>query len=330
MTILVTGGSGYVGYFVTKKLLDLGHFVTVLDNLSYGNKGLVEFVGQERFNFIFGDICNLKDVVKAVKGKDAVIAMAAIVGDPACNLDPDETINTNFLATKILIDVCEHHGVKRIVFASSCSVYGDTKDLIVDEDSSPNPLSLYAKTRIMSEQCLLSAPKSISPVILRLATVFGYSARMRFDLVVNFLTAKAYFKRNFTIYGGDQWRPLVHVQDVAEAFVEAALAADEMVDRKVFNVGCSKNNLTIEQVGNIVSCIIPEAVVEMKREVEDKRNYRVSFERLERDLGITCTRSVEDGVKEILDHLKGGGVNNFEDDIYYNVRYIYKFRNGGQ
>lgn len=328
MNILVTGGAGYVGHFVTKKLLDLGHFVTVLDNLSYGNKGLEEFVGRERFNFILGDICDLKDVVKVVKGKDAVIALAAIVGDPACNLDPDETINTNFLSTKILVDVCEHYGVKRIVFASSCSVYGDTKNLVADEDFVLNPLSLYAKTRVMSEACLLKSPKSISPVILRLATVFGYSDRMRFDLVVNFLTAKAHFKRGFTIFGGDQWRPLVHVQDVAEAFVKAALSADEKVDRKVFNVGSSKNNLTIERVGNIVSRVIPEAIVEMEREVEDKRNYRVSFERLERDLGITCTRSVEDGVKEIVEHLGRGKIGNFEDDIYYNVRYIYKFRNG--
>lgn len=328
MNILVTGGAGYVGHFVTKKLLDSGHFVTVLDNLSYGNKGLEEFVGRERFNFILGDICNLKDVVKAVKGKDAVIALAAIVGDPACNLDPEETVNTNFLSTKILVDVCEHYGVKRIVFASSCSVYGDTKDLIADEGFPLNPLSLYAETRIMSEKCLLNAPKSISPVILRLATVFGHSARMRFDLVVNFLTAKAHFKQGFTIFGGDQWRPLAHVQDVAEVFVKAALADDGLVNRKVFNVGSSKNNLTIEQIGKIVSRILPDAVAETKKEVEDKRNYRVSFEKLENDLGITCTRSVEDGVREIVEHLRQGRMDNFEEDIYYNVRYIYKFRNG--
>lgn len=327
MNILVTGGAGYIGHFVTKKLLELGYSVTVLDNLSYGKKGFEEYAGQEGFDFVFGDICDLKAVVRAVKGKDAVIALAAIVGDPACNLDPDETINTNYLSTKIMIDVCEQYGVKRIVFASSCSVYGDTKDSIADEDFTLNPLSLYAKTRIMSEHCLLNAPKSISSVILRLATVFGYSARMRFDLVVNFLTARAFFKKNFTIFGGDQWRPLVHVQDAADAFVAAALAVDETVNRKIFNVGSGKNNLTIEQVGNIVNRIIPEATVEIKKEVEDKRNYRVSFERLENDLGLTCRRSVEDSVKEIVDHLQRGEIKNFEDDIYYNVRYIYKSRN---
>lgn len=330
MNILVTGGAGYVGFFVTRKLLELGHNVTVLDNLSYGNKGLEEFIGRDRFNFVLGDICDLKAVVRAIKGKDAVIALAAIVGDPACNLDPEETINTNYLATKIMIDVCDQYKVKRIVFASSCSVYGDTKDLVANEETTPNPLSLYAETRIMSEQSLLNSPSTISPVILRLATVFGYSKRMRFDLVVNFLTAKAFFKRSFTIFGGGQWRPLVHVQDVAEAFVKAALAPEEIVDRKIFNVGSINNNLTIGQVGDIVCRAVPLAAAEVKKEIEDKRNYRVSFEKLEKVLGMTCTRSVEDGVKEIIGHLEKGEISNFEEDIYYNVRYIYKSRSVGK
>ncbi|MBP7928076.1 NAD-dependent epimerase/dehydratase, partial [Patescibacteria group bacterium] len=252
MKILVTGGAGYVGHFVTKKLLEAGHTVTVLDNLSYGNIGISPFMEHDRFSFVFGDIGNLKSMVKSVKGQDAVIALAAIVGDPACNLDEDETIKTNFLSTKILADVCDYYGVKRIVFASSCSVYGDTKDAIADENFQLNPLSLYARTRVMSEEILLDSSRNISPVILRLSTVFGASKRMRFDLVVNFLTAMAYKKGKFTVFGGNQWRPNLHVQDAADIFIQALFIADEALSKhRIYNVGMSSNNLTIDEMAEI-------------------------------------------------------------------------------
>ena len=317
-----------MGHFVTKKLLDLGHDVTVLDNLTYGSKGLDGLTGRERFNFILGDIGDLKSVVKAAKGKDAVVALAAIVGDPACALNEDETIQTNFLATRILADVCNHYGIGRIVFASSCSVYGDTKNDIADERSPVNPLSLYAETRIMSEKLLLERRHKFSTVILRLATVFGYSKRMRFDLVVNFLAAKAFYQNRFTIRGGNQWRPFVHVQDAAEAFVRAALAPKRKVDRKIINVGNDKNNLSISAVGAIVKKLFKKVSIEKRRELEDKRNYRISFGRLGKILDFECRYSVADGVKELIEKMKAEKIENFEDDVYYNVRYIYKIRNG--
>lgn len=327
MNFLVTGGAGYVGYFVTKKLLERNHNVTVLDNLTYGKAALGGFIGRDRFDFILGDICDLKSVVRAAKGKDAVISLAAIVGDPACNLNPDETVSTNYLATKIMADVCAHYQIGRIIFPSSCSVYGDTGNSIADENFPVNPLSLYAETRVMSERFLLGNANQVSSVILRLATVFGYSERMRFDLVLNFLTARAYYRKNFSIYGGDQWRPLIHVQDAAEAFVSAALAEKEKVVGKIFNVGDDANNFTIEQVGHKVSQLVPGIKVEAKREIEDRRNYRVNFGKIKDELGFRCRFGIEDGIKELVRAFQENKIGNFEDEIYYNVKYIYKSRN---
>ncbi|HSX39553.1 MAG TPA: NAD-dependent epimerase/dehydratase family protein [Candidatus Saccharimonadales bacterium] len=324
MKILVTGGAGYIGYFVTSKLLAMNHEVTVLDNLYYGTNSLTEFKDNKNFKFIFGDIGDLKSVMQAVKGQDAVIALAAIVGDPACNIDEDETIKTNYLAIKHLIDVCKQYQVKRVVFASSCSVYGDTKDALADEDFELSPLSLYAKTRLMCEEVLLKESEYISPVILRLSTVFGVSKRMRFDLVVNFLTAMASQRGTFSIFGGDQWRPNVHVQDAAEAFIHAAFFPEDKLTHRVFNVGNAINNLTINQIGDIIVKAVPNSVALKDESNVDKRNYRVNFDRLESVLQFDCKRTVEYGVNEVLDLLESNAIENFESEVYNNAKYLKK------
>lgn len=326
MKILVTGGAGYVGYHVTKQLLEAQHTVTVLDSLAFGQTTLASFKRLRNFTFQKGDIGDLKAIVPAVKGQDAVIDLAAIVGDPACDLDPDETIRTNYLATKALISVSEYYGIKRLVFASSCSVYGDTKNKIADEKFPVNPLSLYAQTRVMSEELLLKGKKSITPVILRLSTVFGYSKRMRFDLVVNFLTAKAYFDKAFTIFGGDQWRPNVHVQDAARAFVTACLSPQSHVKGHIFNVGSEENNLTVDEIGEIIAQVIPRVSISRKKNVEDKRNYRVDFSKIKKQLNFTGDTSVKDGVYELVNIFHRQPKLNFGDDQYYNVKYLYKNR----
>lgn len=325
MNILVTGGAGYVGHYVTEKLLANGHTVTVLDNLSYGDAGLKEFYENENFKFIKGDIGDLKALVKAVKGQDAVIALAAVVGDPACKLDEDETIKTNYLATKCLVDVCEHYKVKRVVFASSCSVYGDTKDSIATEESGLNPLSLYAETRVMSEKVLLDESRSISPVILRLSTVFGASERMRFDLVVNFLTASARIDGSFTIFGGDQWRPNVNVEDAASAFCQSVfLDEDQLQDSRIFNVGIEENNLTIEQIGEEVINVIPNAEMKLDKTSVDKRNYRASFAKLREVFDVSDFKTVRQGVEDVKHLFDTHKIANHKDDIYYNAKYLYK------
>ncbi len=327
MNILVTGGAGYIGYFVVKKLLSRGHNVTVLDNLLYDSKSLEEFSGLKNFHFILGSIGDFKSVIKAVKNQEAVIALAALVGDPACALNYDETMETNYFSTKCLLDVCEEYGVERLVFASSCSVYGDTKNEIADENFPLNPLSLYAETRVMSEDAILSRVREgkISAVIFRLATVFGVSPRMRFDLVVNLLTAMAINKKQFTVYGGAQWRPNVNVEDAANAFVEGVFIDEAKLKKaRIFNVGHESNNLMIDEIGDIIAHAVPGSKVNREKDAADKRNYRVTYDLLYETFKLPKFKTVAQGVEDIKNLFAEGKIKNFEDDIYSNVKYLYK------
>ena len=322
-SILVTGGVGYIGSHLVAQLLAAGHRVTVLDNLSYGDAGLAAVRNHPALRFIHGDICDLRAVTRAVKGNEIVIALAAIVGDPACKVNVDETVNVNYQATKVLIEECHFQGVKRIVFASSCSVYGANSDIMLNERSWLNPVSLYARTRIMSEEVLLQNRHRVTPVILRLATVFGWSARMRFDLSVNFLTAKAVCEGRIQIYGGNQWRPYVHVKDAAQAFMLAALVPEKQVAGEIFNVGSNPENYQIRELGEAVCRLVPGTVMEICEEEEDRRDYRVAFDKIGSTLGFEAHHNVRDGILEIAEHLRKGGCN-YKDNIYYNVKYLYQ------
>jgi nucleoside-diphosphate-sugar epimerase len=322
--ILVTGGAGYVGSHLTRFLLEQGYPVHVLDNLTYGSQGIDDIKDHPGLVVFEGDICNIKDVVRAVKGTRVVIALAAIVGDPAAALDEDETNSTNYESTKVMVEACEHYGVERLVFASSCSVYGANSDIMLNEGSWLNPVSLYAKTRILSEQVLLGNCRAVVPVILRLSTVFGLSWRMRFDLVVNILTAKACREGKIQIFGGSQWRPLIHVQDVARAFIVAALAPLDVVRGEIFNVGGNDLNYQIKDVGEIVKSVLPDTEVDMKPEDPDRRDYRVSFDKIRSLLDFVPEKDIEFGVCEIRDFLDTNPID-LTDDIYYNVKYLFKF-----
>ena len=239
-TVLVTGGAGYVGSWLVRKLLDRDYRVRVLDSFLYGGHGLAEIAGHPRLEIIEGDIRHLGSVARAVKGVDGVIALAALVGDAACDLDPEETEAINYESVRLLADACRRQGVPRFVFASSCSVYGANSDLVLNEGSWLNPVSLYARTRIQSEEMLLKHSESLGVVILRLATVFGLSPRMRFDLIVNTLTMHAIHKGAMQVFGGNQWRPNLHVQDAADAFILGLEAPAEKVEKGVFNVGSNE------------------------------------------------------------------------------------------
>ena len=320
--ILVTGGAGYVGSHLVRKLLKGGYKVNVLDNLTYGREGIDEIVDHPNLDLIEGDICNIKDIVRAMQGASRVIALAAIVGDPACELNRDDTISTNYQSTKILVEVAKYYKVERIVFASSCSVYGANSNLTLNEGSQLQPLSLYAETRIMSEQVLLEGCGDVTPVILRLATVFGLSRRMRYDLVINILSAKATREKRIQIYGGSQWRPFVHVKDVADAFIIASEAPKAAVDREIINVGANHLNFRISELGRIVKREVPGTKVETKRELEDLRDYKVGFDKIKAVLGFKPKQKVEHGVREISKFLAGSDVD-YRDDIYYNVKYLY-------
>jgi nucleoside-diphosphate-sugar epimerase/lipopolysaccharide/colanic/teichoic acid biosynthesis glycosyltransferase len=321
-TVLVTGGAGYVGSWLTRKLLDRGYRVRVLDSFLYTDHGLTEIVGHPRLELIEGDIRHLGTVARAAKDVSGVIALAALVGDAACDLDPEETMGTNFESVRVLVDVCRRQGVPRLVFASSCSVYGANSDLVLNEGSWLNPVSLYAKTRIQSEEVLLRHAEEVGVVILRLSTVFGLSPRMRFDLLVNTLTLHAVANRKMLVFGGNQWRPNLHVQDAAEAFIVGLEAPAERAERGIFNVGANKNNHTILEVAEMVRPHVPSAEIEIKTEQGDRRDYRVAFDKIHQVLGFKPRFSVEDGIREIADALTSGRIRDPFADVYHNYRYL--------
>lgn len=318
--VLVTGGAGYVGSHLTRKLLARGYRVRVLDNFLYGNEGLHELQQNESLELIDGDICDERALSAAVTGVRGVIALAALVGDGACDLHPERSMAINYDSTKQTIAACRRAGVQRLVFASSCSVYGANGQSLLGEESHLNPVSLYARTRLMSEELLLREAGDTEVVILRLATVCGVSKRMRFDLMVNTMTACAAVQNVIRVSGGDQWRPHLHVQDAAEAFSLAFEKAG--VGGQIFNVGSDDQNFTIGATAEKVAAQVPGARVEPMINGNDRRSYRVSFERIRSVLGFRAQFTVDDAIKEVSTLLASGHVSDFRDERFHNLKWL--------
>ena len=303
--ILVTGGAGYIGSFVVNMLLDRGYNVVVLDKLLYGRKGLNSFLGRENLEFIEGDVADRETVEKAIKGANCVVALAAIVGDQACAVNEEITWDVNYRSVKMLVDEAIANGITRLVFTSSCSVYGcNGHHQFLTEDSELYPVSLYARTRIKSEEYLHGKGEQLSAVILRLSTVFGLSPRMRFDLVVNTMTGRAVKTKALNVNGGSQWRPFVHVRDVAKAIVMATEADDEHARGEVFNVGCTDSNYQISEVAKLISEEVPGTKICEATDGSDQRNYNCIFDKIHKKLNFKAEISVRDGVREMARFVK--------------------------
>jgi len=319
--VLLVGGAGYIGSIVARRLLDSGVKVRMLDRLVYGYAAIEGILQHPNFELIVGDCRNIQTVVGAVQGASAIVHLAAIVGDPACDVDRQTALETNYSATRMLIEVAKGHRIRRFLFASSCSVYGAT-DVMADERSPVQPLSLYAQTKVDSEQALFAARSdSFQPTILRFATIFGYSHRPRFDLVVNLLTARAHQEGVITIFNGDQWRPFLHVEDAAESILRMLQAPLGLVGGQVFNVGSPRMNYTLTQVAEKIREEFPELRVEHV-ENADRRDYRVSFQKIRSQIGFESTRSLEDGIRELKQVLQAGKVTDYRDIYYDNCKFI--------
>jgi nucleoside-diphosphate-sugar epimerase len=319
--VLVVGGAGYIGSLLAERLLEKGYRVRVLDNLLYGDEALRTVRNHPDFELIVGDARNIQDVVRSVRGVESIIDLAAIVGDPACEQDGRSALETNYAATRMLIEIAKGHGVSRLLFASSCSVYGAT-DIEVDENATVRPISLYGQTKVDSERALLEArTDTFHPTILRFATVFGLSYRPRFDLVVNLLTAKAKQEGVITIYNGQQWRPFIHVRDLGEAILRVLDTPARLVSGEIFNVGDKRLNYTLSQVAEAIRGLFPNVRVE-NVENSDRRNYRVNFDKLFIRTGFRARYTLRDGIEELAKAFDEGLITDYSDLRYHNQRYL--------
>lgn len=321
--VLVIGGAGYIGSALLPKLLKSGYRVRILDSLLYGKQAILPFVGSRNVELIQSDFRNIDQVVKAVKGVGTVIHLGAIVGDPACSVDEELTIEVNWLATRMIAEICKGFEVKRFIFASTCSVYG-ASDAILNETSDCTPLSSYARSKLACERVLKKMESdSFKPIMLRFGTVFGFSGRTRFDLVVNILAAKAKFEGKITLYGGDQWRPFVHVDDVAGALQAVLKSSKQDLKHNVYNVGSNENNYTLAQVAQHINRFVPEATVEeCGADEKDKRNYQVDFTRLQNETGFKAKWSLDDGVAQVIEAIDAGHVLDYREKHYSNLSVI--------
>lgn len=320
--VVVIGGAGYIGSHVVDQLLKKGYRVRVLDRLMYGSTPLESFVTHPRFEFIEGDATDISKLAQALQGATSAVHLAGLVGDPACAVDEAFTRHTNIVATRMVKQVAQSLGVSRFVFASSCSVYG-VSDVEVSELDALNPVSLYAQTKIDSERELLhGVPDGFYVTVLRFATVFGHSFRPRFDLVANLFTAQAMNNGRITVVGADQWRPFVHVRDLARAIVTVLEAEPTRVQSQVFNVGDGRLNMTIGQLGELVQRVVGErrpVELHVSENPTDRRNYAVSFTKIQTQLGFRAETDIEAGVREMVAHLAAGDYGDYRAPGYSNL-----------
>jgi nucleoside-diphosphate-sugar epimerase len=319
---LVTGGAGYIGMVVVDELLCARHEVTVLDVLLHDQRERAAEVRERGARLMEGDVRDPGARAAALEDVDAVIHLAAIVGDPACARQPGLAQAVNVDASKALAADAAEHGVERFIMASTCSNYGRTADptVPIDESGVLAPVSLYAEQKVVVEKHLLSLdPRPYALTCLRFATVYGAAPRMRFDLTVNEFTRDLWADRRLEVFGERFWRPYVHVRDAARGIRMVLEARIELVAGQVFNVGDSGENYRkLDLVQELRSQIDRGEVAFVHRD-EDPRDYRVSFDKIRETLGFEVTMKVPKGITEVIDALDAGRFPDPFDARYRNI-----------
>jgi nucleoside-diphosphate-sugar epimerase len=319
--VLVTGGAGYIGSVLVPLLIERGHRVTVLDRLYFGPDTLKP---HERLSVVRADVRRADP--RVFEGVDSVVDLAGISNDPACELDTELTRSVNLEGGKRSHRLAHAAGVTRIVFASSCSVYGHGEGTQLTETSPLHPVSLYAQCKAEVEKAALElgTTTGLAVTSLRFATVFGLSPRMRFDLAVNVMTKNAYTQQRIVIDGGGkQWRPFVHVADVSEAIARTLEAPVEKVRGQVMNVGSNDNNVRILNLGYRVRDAVPGTHVEISGSDPDLRDYNVNFDKIQRVLDWKPGRSIDDGIASVLSALRAGTVDPDDRRCYTLKQYVF-------
>ena len=319
---LVTGGAGYIGMLVVEELLAAGHEVRVLDSLLHRQAQLAEGLREAGAELQVGDVRDAVARQRALSGTDAVVHLAAIVGDPACALDPETAQAVNVDAALALVHDAARAGIERLVFASTCSNYGRMADptVPVTEDGALAPVSLYAEQKVAVERALLALdPAPFAATCLRFATVYGVAPRMRFDLTVNEFTRDLWAGRRLEVFGEQFWRPYVHVRDAARGVRAALEAPPALVAGEVFNVGDSGENYRKLDLVELIRRETDRGEVVFVHRAEDPRDYKVAFGKVAERLGYQVTRTVPDGIREIIAGLADGRFEDAFDGRYRNV-----------
>lgn len=317
--VLVTGGAGYVGSNLVPKLLRSGYEVTVLDLFIYGDV-FAELNGNPDLTQVKGDLRNPADVRHALNGCDAVIHLACISNDPSFDLNPELGKSINYDCFRPLVKASKDAGIKRFIYASSSSVYGIKEEQDVTEDLPLVPLTDYSKYKAMCEEVLEEEREpGFVAVTLRPATVCGYAPRLRLDLTVNILTNHAINNGRITVFGGDQLRPNIHVEDMTDLYRMLLEQPDETIDGKVWNAGY--HNLKVRTIADMVREEVGPRVDIVVTPTDDHRSYHVSSERIRRDLGYLAQRTVKDAIVDLKTAFLAGKVpNSMHDDRYYNIK----------
>ena len=301
-TVTVLGGGGYLGSVLCRLLLEQGFDVRCFDIFLFGQEPINDLVNHPGFSWIRGDIRDLSMVELALEGADTVVHLASFVGDASCNVNPELTTSINYAPSQQLAKLCTRLGVRRLLFSSTCSVYGGASDTVT-EDSPTDATTPYTRTKLAAEQVFLTAKSAtFHPTILRLATVFGVSPRMRFDLAVNIMVAQAQTTGHIKVFNGQRWRPFVSTLDVARAFLHVMQAPINEVSGGTFNVGSNHMNFTIADLARVIARRYPH--VEVKEETNnDGRDYRVDFSRIQA-LGFHSQIDLDKGIREIAAYVR--------------------------
>jgi nucleoside-diphosphate-sugar epimerase len=317
--VLVTGGAGYVGSNLVPKLLAAGYEVSVLDLYLYGDV-FADKKSDSRLTEVKGDLRNAADVARAVAGCDAVIHLACISNDPSFDLDPTLGRSINFDCFRPLVKASKDAGVRRFIYASSSSVYGIKTDMDVTEELPLEPLTDYSKYKAMCEEVLEQERQpGFVCVTLRPATVCGYAPRLRLDLTVNILTNHAINNGRITVFGGDQLRPNIHVDDMTDLYLKLLESPDEVIDGKIWNAGY--HNLKVSTIAEMVKAEVGPGVDIVVTPTDDHRSYHVSSEKIRKELGFSAQRSVKDAIVDLRAAFSAGKVpNSMTDDRYYNIK----------
>jgi nucleoside-diphosphate-sugar epimerase len=319
---LVTGGSGYIGALLVRELLQAGREVVVLDSLLHGQEEIAAEQERAGVQVIRGDVRDRDARARALRDAEAVVHLAAVVGDPACALDPAVSEEVNVQATRALVADANAAGVERLVFASTCSNYGRMADpnVPITEEGELRPVSLYAEQKVGMEQLILGGGTGATqPTCLRFATVYGVGRRMRFDLTVNEFTRELWADRELEVFGEQFWRPYIHVHDAARAVRTVLEAPSEQVAGAVFNAGRSGENYRKLDLVTEIGKQLDRGTVSYVHRDEDPRDYKVSFDKIRSELDFQTLMTVPDGIAEVISALDAGTFGDPFDGRYRNV-----------